>query len=251
LVPASAFDGFDFRWGDAPQAAQLVEMIAQRQGVGDLLAEGTRTIGEKYGVAGMAVQINGMDLAMHDPRAQSGMALVYATSPIGASHNQSDYYMVDLAGRAIEELGIHALDRFETHSKAINVARHQDWRAVSASLVQCIFPNPPAKNMVEMIAAATGYDVTLENVLTYGERMWNLKRALNLKLGYDARTNEKLPELLLHALVEGGTEGHVVELEPMLREYYAYRNWDWDTGKPCREKLLALGMPEIANDLWG
>jgi len=251
LVPASAFDGFDFRWGDAPQAAQLVEMIAQRQGVGDLLAEGTRTIGEKYGVAGMAVQINGMDLAMHDPRAQSGMALVYATSPIGASHNQSDYYMVDLAGRAIEELGIHALDRFETHSKAINVARHQDWRAVSASLVQCIFPNPPAKNMVEMIAAATGYDVTLENVLTYGERMWNLKRALNLKLGYDARTNEKLPELVLRALAEGGTEGHVVELEPMLREYYAYRNWDWDTGKPCREKLLALGMPEIANDLWG
>ncbi len=239
----------EIRWGDTAQALQLTQKIAHREGIGNLLAEGTRAVGANYGVEGLAVQVNGMEFAMHDPRALAGMALVYTTSPIGASHNQSDYYLVE-SGRVLEELGIVSLDRFETQSKAINVARHQDWRAVTASLVQCIFPNPPAKNMVEMIAAATGYDVTLENVLTYGERMWNLKRALNIKLGYHARANEKLPELLLRALAEGGTEGHVVELEPMLREYYTCRNWDWNTGKPCREKLLALGMPEIANDLW-
>ncbi len=101
-----------------------------------------------------------------------------------------------------------------------------------------------------MLAAATGYPITIENILSYGERIWNLKRALNIKLGYNARANEKQPELLLRALADGGTEGHVAELEPMLREYYAYRDWDWATGKPSREKLLALGMPEIANDLW-
>jgi len=156
-----------------------------------------------------------------------------------------------LTGRAIDDLGIAGTDRFETGGKAANLARHQDWRAVTASLVQCIFPNPPVKNMVEMIAAATGYDVTMDNVLTYGERMWDLKRALNLKLGYAARANEKMPELLLKPLADGGTEGHVPSLEPMLREYYAARDWDWDTGKPSRAKLLALGMPEIAKDVWG
>ncbi len=251
LVPASAFGDAELRWGDSQMTLDLTRQIARREGLGDALAEGTKAFGARYGVEGLAVQINGLDLAMHDPRAGTGMALVYATSPIGASHNQSDYFMIDLSGRIMDDLGIGATDRFETNGKAANVARHQDWRAVNAALVQCIFPNPPVKNMVEMIAAATGYDVTLDNVLSYGERMWDLKRALNLKLGYDARANEILPELLLRPLADGGTEEHVAELDLMLREYYAVRDWEWATGKPSRAKLLALGMPEIAQDLWG
>jgi aldehyde:ferredoxin oxidoreductase len=202
-------------------------------------------------VEGLAVQVNGLEVPMHDPRAATGMALVYATSPIGASHNFSDHFMIEISGRLIEDLHIDAVDRFATNGKAANIARHQDWRAVCAALVQCILPNPSIKYTVDMIAAATGYDVTLDNVLTYGERMSNLKRAMNIKLGYNARANEKQPELLLKALADGGTEGHVAELEPMLREYYACRDWDWESGKPRREKLLALEMPEIAQDLWG
>jgi aldehyde:ferredoxin oxidoreductase len=236
-------------WGDKSRARELVEMIAQREGIGDALAEGVKSFGARYGVEGLAVHINGMEPAMHDPRAFSSMALVYTTSPIGASHNQSDYYFVE-TGRVIEDLGIGAMNRFETQGKASLIARHQDWRTLGASLVQCLFPNPPVNHTIEMIAAATGYDITFENALTWGERMWNVKRAINLKLGYNARANEHLPELLTRALAEGGTEGHVVELEPMLREYYAYRDWDWDTGKPRREKLISLEMNDIANDLW-
>ncbi len=251
LIPASALQGVDLAWGDVEQTAQMVRMIAHREGVGDALAEGTRAFGMRYGVEGFAVQVNGLEAPMHDPRAAAGMALVYATSPIGASHNQSDYFMIELSGRVLEDLGITAVDRFENRDKATQVARHQDWRSVVSSLVQCYFPNPPTPNMVEMLAAATGYDVTLDNVLTYGERMWDLKRALNCKLGYDARASEKLPELLCRALTEGGTDGHVPTLEPMLRDYYAIRGWEWATGKPSRDRLLALGMPEVARDLWG
>ncbi len=251
LIPASAFHGIDLRWGDAEQALQVVQMIARREGLGDALAEGSRAFGARFGVEGWAVQVNGLEMAMHDPRAAAGMALVYATSPIGASHNQSDYFMIELSGRILEELGITTVDRFESAGKAAQVARHQDWRSVVSSLVQCYFPNPPTQNVVEMLAAASGYDVTLDNVLTYGERMWNLKRALNLKLGYDARANEKLPELIRRPLADGATEGHMAALEPMLRDYYAVRDWDWQTGKPRRDKLLALGMPEMAKDLWG
>ncbi len=238
-------------WGDAQQTLQLVQMIARREGIGDQLAEGTRSLGARYGVGELAVQVNGLEVPMHDPRAACGMALVYATSPIGASHNFSDHFMLEISGRALDDLAIEAIERFTTAGKAANVARHQNWRAVTASLVQCILPNPSVKHTVEMIAAATGFDVTLNNVLTYGERMWNLKRAINLKLGYNARASEKLPELVSHALADGGTEGHVVELEPMLREYYTARDWDWASGKPSRAKLNALGMTEIAKDLWG
>ena len=251
LIPASAFDGVDLRWNDPPMVEQIVQMIARREGLGDMLAEGSKHFGARFGVAGMAVQVNGMECAMHDPRAAAGMALVYATSPIGASHNQSDYFMIEISGRVLDDLGISAVDRFEHAGKGAPVAKHQDWRAFTSSLVQCHFPNPPVKNMIEMLAAATGYSITLENALTYGERMMNLKRALNLKLGYPARASEKLPELLARPLADSGNEGHVPQLEPMLREYYAYREWDWDTGKPRRERLMALGMPEIARDLWG
>ncbi len=245
-----ALDGLSLDWGDVRAVEQLVPLIARREGVGDWLAEGAKHLGARYGVEGLAVQVNGLECPMHDPRAASGMAIVYATSPIGASHNQSDYFMIDISGRVLEALGIGATDRFSNEGKGAPVARHQDWRAFTSSLVQCHFPNPPVKNMIEMVAAATGYDITLDNVLTYGERMMNLKRALNLKLGYNARASEKLPELMLRPLLDSGSEGHVPPLEPMLREYYAHRDWDWESGKPRREKLLALGMADIARDVW-
>jgi aldehyde:ferredoxin oxidoreductase len=251
LIPTSAFDGADLRWNDPQSVLKIVAMIARRERLGDALAEGSKSFGARYGVEGLAVQVNGMECAMHDPRAATGTAIVYATSPIGASHNQSDYFMIDISGRVLDELGIGATERFENTGKGTPVAKHQDWRAFTSSLVQCHFPNPPVKNMVEMLSAATGYDITLDNVLTYGERMHNLKRALNLKLGYNARASEKLPELLLRPLADSGSESHVPQLEPMLREYYVYRDWDWETGKPRREKLNALGVPEIAKDLWG
>ena len=251
LAPASAFDGANLSWNNPAAVLKMVQMIARREGLGDALAEGSKKFGARYGAEELAVQVNGMECAMHDPRAAAGMAIVYATSPIGASHNQSDYFMIEISGRVLDELGVSTVDRFEMAGKGAPVAKHQDWRAVTSSLVQCLFPNPPVKNMVEMLSAATGYDITLDNVLTYGERMHNLKRALNLKLGYNARASEKLPELLLRPLADSGSEGHVPQLEPMLREYYAYREWDWETGKPRREKLIALGMPEIAKDLWG
>ena len=178
------------------------------------------------------------------------MAVTYATSPIGASHNQSDFLMIE-TGRPMEDLGIPTLDRFENAGKAELVAKHQDWRTVNNSLVLCFFPNPPVRELCDMISAATGLDVTIDNVLTYGERMWNLKRALNIKLGYNARCSEKLPELMMRPLADGGTEGHVPDFEMMLKDYYSYRDWDWSTGRPSREKLTALGMEEVSREVWG
>ncbi len=251
VLPRSDLNGTDLVWGDGHAALKMVQDIAYRREFGKVLAQGSRELGARYGVEGMAVQINGMELAMHDPRAATGMAVTYATSPIGGSHNQSDFFMVETSGRPIDELGIESVDRFENSGKAAFIARHQDWRTINNASVTCYFPNPPAQDMVTMLAAATGYDITLENVLTYGERIWNLKRALNLKLGYDARRAEILPELLFRPLEDGGTEGHTPDFETLLREYYAQRDWDWETGKPSREKLEKLGMREIADELEG
>lgn len=246
ILPREMVGENDLVWGDAHAALKLVQDIAYRRDLGELLAQGSRELGARYGVEGLAVQISNLEVAMHDPRAAMGMALTYATSPIGGSHNHSDFFMVETSGRPIDELGIETGDRFASLGKALAVARHQDWRTVNNASVTCFFPNPPAREICEMLAAATGYDISLDNVLTYGERIWNLKRLLNLKLGYHARCAEKLPELLLRPLTDGGTEGHVPDFEAMLREYYQVRDWDWATGRPSDAKLQQLGLNELA-----
>jgi aldehyde:ferredoxin oxidoreductase len=103
---------------------------------------------------------------------------------------------------------------------------------------------------VRLINAACGLDWTLEDMLRCGERGWNLKRAINNRMGL-TRANDKLPKAMLQPFPDGGSAGFVPDFEGMLMAYYHARGWDKETGKPSRGKLLALGLDEVAEDLWG
>jgi aldehyde:ferredoxin oxidoreductase len=83
-----------------------------------------------------------------------------------------------------------------------------------------------------------------------GERGWNLKRAINNRMGLTAE-NDKLPKALLEPFRDGGSAGYVPDLQGMLAAYYQARGWDPQTGRPTREKLVELGLNDIAIDLWG
>ncbi|MGC8856759.1 MAG: aldehyde ferredoxin oxidoreductase family protein [Anaerolineae bacterium] len=248
VIDEADTDGLRLQWGDVAVVEQLIHRIAHRQGVGNLLAEGSRRFGARFGAEEEAVQVNGLEVAYHDPRGVSGMALVYATSPRGACHNQSDYFFVDW-GHTHEELGIAYYSRHAQAEKAANVARHQDWRTVYNSLVMCIFANVPAATQVALINAATGLNWTPDEMLRAGERGWNLKRAINHRLGLTA-ANDRLPKAFLEPYGEGGAAGFIPDLAAMLQAYYAVRGWDPATGRPTRERLLALGLTDIAFDLW-
>jgi aldehyde:ferredoxin oxidoreductase len=238
--------GLKLAWGDAEAAARLIELLVQQDGFGALLAQGSLALGRYFGVEELAVQVNGQEVAYHDPRAFSSMALVYATSPRGACHNQSDYYMVEF-GQTDDELGIPLLDKRQEEGKAAHVAVHQDWRSVCNSLVLCIFAAVPVSDVVALFNAATGREWDIAETLRAGRRIWNLKRAFNCRLGL-TRANERLPRLLLQPLADGPTEGYVPDLDVMLREYYAVRGWDPETGKPTRETLAGLGLGFAAGE---
>jgi aldehyde:ferredoxin oxidoreductase len=240
--------GLELHWGDPAPSIELLRRMAFREGFGAILAEGSRFMERRYGVEGLAVQVNGLEVAMHDPRAMSSMALIYATSPRGACHNQGDMYWVEV-GRGEPTLGIVSTDRFASEGKAEIVARCQDWRSFYNGLIMCIFSNPDAQDVVDLVAAATGWDIDLDEAMCIGERIWNLKRAYNNRLGL-SRANDKLPRLLLQPLPDGGTEGHVPDLDTMLREWYRVRDWDDITGRPTRSKLVSLGLAEVADELW-
>jgi aldehyde:ferredoxin oxidoreductase len=239
LTPADT-GGLALRWGDPAPCFPLLDQMAACEGFGALLARGSLALAEQYGVGELAVQVAGLEVPMHDPRAFSGQAIVYATSPRGACHNQGDYFMVELGGQ-MDELGIPMTERFTDGGKAHFVARHQYFRTVNNSLVTCVFASVPATELVELLNAAAGLEYSLEDMLRCGQRAWNLKRLYNLRLGW-TRALEKLPKLLLQSLPGSGQEGHVPDMALMLREYYQAVGWDEQTGRPLPETLEQLGI---------
>ena len=240
--------GLRLKWGDVDTIEQMVHLIGHREGIGDLMAQGARRFAAHFGAEHEAVQVNGLEVAYHDPRGVSGMALSYATSPRGACHNQSDYFSVDW-GHTHESLGITYFERHAQAEKAANVARHQDWRTVFNSIVMCIFANTDPVLQVKLINAACGLDWTIEDMLKCGERGWNIKRAVNHRMGL-RRANDTLPKALLEPFPDGGSAGYVPDVSSMLAAYYRARGWDPVTGKPSYEKLCSLGLREVAQDLW-
>lgn len=248
IITTEDTGGHELKWGDVDIIEQLVHMTGAREGIGDLLAQGSKRFGAHFGVEEEAVQVNGLEVAYHDPRGVSGMAISYATSPRGACHNQSDYFFVDW-GHSLDEIGIEFIERHAQAEKAPNVARHQDWRTVDNAIVMCIFANVEPKEKAGLINAACGLDWTVADMMKFGERSWNLKRAINIHLGLNAQ-NDKLPKALLTPCPDGGSAGFVPDLERMLVVYYQYRGWDEETGKPSREKLIELGLDDVAKSLW-
>jgi aldehyde:ferredoxin oxidoreductase len=236
--------GLKLTWGNTEAAIELLHLIGKNQGFGTVLAEGTRRMAQRYGrPAGEAVQTKGLEIPMHDPRAYHSMGLVYATSPRGADHNKSDGYQVD-GGAGHPDLGLDAADRWGDE-KAEMVFKSQNFRALTDSLGICHFAQIPFPLLVDMVKTSTGWDIDMEGLLKSGERIFQLQRALSCKLGITAK-DDRLPELILQSIPEGGQEGHVPNMEKMLPEYYQIRDWDATTGKPSKQRLEKLDLTEIA-----
>ncbi|MCX7981588.1 MAG: aldehyde ferredoxin oxidoreductase family protein [Syntrophales bacterium] len=241
--------GMEIKWGDGPTIVKLVEMSIRQEGIGKLISQGTLKMAEHFGRdPEEAAQVKGMEVAMHDPRAFSGMALSYATGPRGACHLKGDYYNIEL-GSFIAEYNILPGDRFASEGKAEMVAKYQNFKDLFDSLTLCKFAPYTPTFICQAINAITGWGYDPQVLLTAGERSITIKRVINNRRGL-TRAEDKLPKICLKALEEGSSAGKTPDLEIMLREYYSYRDWDWETGKPKKEKLLSLGMEKEAYQLY-
>jgi aldehyde:ferredoxin oxidoreductase len=239
-------DGLEIEWGDVDIVEQLIWKTVHKDGFGKYLALGARGFGQQFNAEDEAIQVNGLEAAYQDPRGASGMGLVYATSPRGACHNQSDYYLVEV-GHVYTSLGLTYQSPRGSTEKVLNVVRHQDWRTVFNSLVMCIFANVPPENLTELINAAVGLELSVDDMLKIGERGWNLKRVINNRLGLK-RENDKLPKGFSKPYEDDESE-YVPDFSAMLDEYYHVRGWDSVSGYPDREKLDELNLSWTADDL--
>lgn len=230
-------DGIKPEWGSIDAALELMEKIAKKEGIGGVMAEGSLQFGEKFGVGNLAAQVNGLELAQHDPRGFSGLAITYTTSPRGACHMTADMYNVQM-GQINEAFEIESEDRFA--NEAIITARHQNFRCVTNSALICNFYPVDGDELLNLLRLVTGWDMNTQELRLIGERIFTIMRLLNLKLGYDT-SGEKLPEIVMKPL-EGPTEQHVPDVNEQLDTWYEYRNWDRESGRPSDDALERAGL---------
>jgi len=249
-IPNGEMDGLTLGWGKPEVIAQLIHQTAHQQGLGCWIARGSSELGKHFGHEDDAVQVNNLEVPYHDPRGSSGMALVYGTSPRGACHNQSDYFLIDV-GQVLSEIGMKAYGRHGGAEKALNVAIHQNWRTISNSLVLCIFANVPPLSVLDLVNSACGLHWTVDDLMLSGERGWNLKRVINHRLGLKGK-NDQLPKALLQPYQDhpAGADGYAPDFKSMLEAYYQARGWDPLTGYPSKEKLISLGLEWLVEDVW-
>jgi aldehyde:ferredoxin oxidoreductase len=243
-------DRLELNWGDDAVVVKLVELIGERQGIGDILAEGTRIASQKIGQGSekFAIQNRGCEIAGHSARGAKGFALGYATGTRGGSHHD---------GRAsLERLG--TVDRRTIQGKAEYQARINHLMTFMDSLIAChmlegVFsPYDVDELAVGYLNAVTGMEMTLEEAQLAAERIWNLERSFNVREGL-RRVDDWLPErFVTEAIPDGPSEGmmiHPDELNRMLDEYYEFRGWDKETGVPTKARLKKLGLDEIAAEI--
>jgi len=164
---------------------KLLDMIVYRRGIGNLLAEGSKVLAENYLYAALAPQVAGLEAPFHDPRAFSGMAIMYLTSPRGACHNNGDAYMIQ-QGVEYPEIQVDNLpdNRFANKGIAKQMARIQSYRQLYNAMTLCLFYNPPAPIVGDLLSLAMNQDFQPEDLILLGDKIFALKRIINLRLGW-------------------------------------------------------------------
>jgi aldehyde:ferredoxin oxidoreductase len=257
--------GLEIKWGSPDAIVKLVEMIGNREGVGDLLAEGVWRAAQKLGKGAeeFAMHVKGREVPMHEHRGKRNVGLMYAVAERGASHMEwehDDFWEPETHFRP--ELGLVASELpnrtlLDYGLSKVKIARVQGelW-SMCDSLVVCVFDVYPGggiqhSTLLGILNAATGWNMTMKDYLEAGERAINMTRAFNAREGL-TRKDDALPKRLMEPLPDGAFAGKPFGqdiLDSMLDNYYQLRGWNKDTGVPTRDKLETLGLGYVADQL--
>jgi len=252
LITEDDTEGVKLTWGNMESVFKMVDKIAQREGFGDILAEGSRAAAKKIGrnAADFAVEVKGLEPAMHDPRGFHGMGLAYAMANKGADHFEQIYF-VEQGITAYPEIGLKEDYEGQTsEGKAEMIMISENLGMVCSSAVFCVFVIACLKvnDLVEFLRTTTGFGYSLGELMECGERVWLLKRGLNNLMGITA-ADDRLPKKILTPLDEGAAAGSVPDIESMRKEYYGLRKLNANS-YPSREKLEGIGLADLARKIY-
>ncbi|MBM3142157.1 MAG: aldehyde ferredoxin oxidoreductase family protein [Chloroflexi bacterium] len=252
VLTKSQTDGLELEFGNPDVIIQLVHKIAKREGIGDLLAEGTKRMAEKLGkgTERFAMHVKGLEMPAYDPRAAKMCGLGFATANRGGDHITAYVEgptFMDIPFLCVEDSKIED-PLVENPAEAKVLKDLEDALTVFDAMGTCKFMGMAlaTEDWVDMIANCVGWKFDVSDFRKLGERIYNLARAFSVREGL-TRADDSLPKRLLEdPLPEGAAQGHKVEkLGQMLDAYYGFRGWDKKTGKPTPEKLKELGLDYV------
>ena len=264
LLTKADTDGLDLRFGNAAAMVTMVEKIAAREGLGDLLADGTKRAAERIGRGAerYAMHVKGQELPMHEPRGKVGLGLAYALSPTGADHVEGPHDPVFAAeGPKLQIMRaaglIEPIPAKELSSRKVRQFFYmQNYWSMFNSLGMCNLVGEPIGQLpiwkiAEYVSAVTGWKSGSFDLLKVGERANAMSRVFNVREGFSAE-DDWLPERLFEPLENGTLKGHGIDREQFARArstYYAMVGWDAETGVPSQSKLEELDIAWTAEQL--
>jgi aldehyde:ferredoxin oxidoreductase len=247
-------EGLDLSWGNPTALTRLTELIAMREGFGEIFADGTLPAAKKISPEAVenVAHVKGLDIPAHDPRSCFSLATSYATGTRGACHFRGPCEDVEMGGFYIPEAGItkETTKFFEARNQGLLAAKCQDLASLTNSLVLCLFMvdggDWALEDVKEMFNAVTGWDYSTDDLLEAGERGFTLQRLINLRDGYDAKT-DVLPKKMFKAAKEGLRTGKIPPFAEMIKDYYDVRGWNAN-GEPTAQTLNRLGLESIGKE---
>ena len=256
ILTKSDTDGLELRFGNTEAMMSMLEMIAKREGLGDILAEGICPAAEKFGKGAIdfAIHVKGMPAPFHEPRGKVGVGLAYAASATGPDHVEfpHDPFWTSEAGIALlRPLGIlEPVDVFDLGPRKVRLFVYlQQYGNLLNSLGICIFTAKPfgpqtLNGIVDYVKAVTGWETSLFDLLKVGERHATMARIFNLREGFTAK-DDVLPDRFFQPMEGGTLRGKKIEREDFskaMETYYEMMGWDPETGIPMKGKLSELDL---------
>jgi aldehyde:ferredoxin oxidoreductase len=256
LLSVEDTSGMELRFGNGKAMVRLTQMIADREGIGDMLAEGTDFAAAEIGDGADAYTINthGQPFPMHECRSRHGQALGYAVSPTGADHMHNIWdegLARDVLGESWKTLGVFTpvpateLNAAKVHAYAVTA--NMKW--LDNALGLCMFVPWTTDQKIQLMRAITGWETNLFELFKIGERSVTMMRLFNMRSGW-TREDDVLPQRAGQSHFSGSvTEKPVgeAELAEAVTQYYAMMGWDAETGAPTPMKLQELELAWAIN----
>lgn len=253
--------GLELNFGNQEVMLRLIEMIAKREGIGNLLAEGSARVAQKIGgeSLGLTMSVKGQELPAHMPQFKPSVGLIYAVNPFGADHQSSEHDPFLTTGpetqerRWLGQLGATKgyEDTFELDDDKVRFAFDtQCYFSMLDTLGLCQFVWGPAwqlygpTDLINLCKAGIGWDTSLFELMRIGERRINMMRYFNAREGF-SRTDDSLPERLFKPFLDGPSKGIYLNKEVFskaLDTYYQFAGWDVQTGNPTDATLRKLSL---------
>ncbi len=265
--------GIPLEYGNAEAMIAMLEQTLKREGFGDVLADGSEKAADRLGKGHeFVLTVKGQEIPAHMPHVKRSLGLIYAVNPFGADHQSSEhdvmYHPKLYAGteenpgyrRFLDQIGLDKPQPIKAlNAEKVEFALKTQYNYSATDVLgYCQFVYGPGwqlygpSDMAGLLAAATGWDVSVDDVQLIGQRRLNLMRAFNAREGL-TRDQDTLPDKLFTKVLEGGrTDGAVLEreeLEAGKAMYYEQAGWDAATGNPTRATLEGVGLGWVADDL--